>query len=257
MSARKLTNAQFLERARSIHGNVYTYPSEYSGSRNFITVVCPTHGAFNVRAYSHLGGTKCRECDVEQRAASNTLTHELFLSKAKQKHHNKYTYPARYVHSNQPLEIVCAHHGSFYQLPYVHLLGNGCRLCANEQITGGYTEEWFNADPSRFELRGTLYVLAVGYPEAFFKLGITRNLEQRLTHYPKTMEYTPLSTIDMLLYDAFRVEQHILMYYEAHKYYPSYTFAGHTECFTNTFPVKDILANTLAEMNIRSELEAN
>ena len=254
MSAKKLTTEQFIERARTIHGDTYAYPSAYTGSRDFISVVCPTHGIFNVRAYSHLEGTKCSRCDVEQRAKSNTLTHSHFLSKAEQKHGNKYTYPTPYVHSNQLLEIICPRHGSFNQFPYVHLLGNGCKQCANEQITGGYTEGWFTRDDSRRSLRGTLYVLDVLSPEPFFKVGITNNLKQRLTHYPKILEYTVLSAVDMLLYDAFTFEQRILIQYEGYQYHPSFVFGGHTECFMKTLPVKEILKDVCQS---RLTLEAN
>lgn len=254
MSAKKLTTEQFIERARAVHGDTYTYLSEYTGSRDLISITCPTHGVFNVRAYSHLEGSRCHKCDVEQRAKSNTLTNEQFLLKAKQKHGDKYTYPATYVHSNQSLEITCPRHGTFSQLPYVHLLGNGCRLCANEQITGGYTEGWFNRDDSRRLLQGTLYVLDVLSPEPFFKVGITNNLKQRLPHYPKFLEYTVLSTVDMLLYDAFTLEQHILTQYEEYQYRPSFVFGGHTECFMKTLPVKEILKDVCQS---RLTLEAN
>lgn len=241
MSAKKLTNDQFIERARLVHGNNYTYPNEYTGSRDFISVICPIHGVFNVRAYSHLEGSSCHVCDVERRAASNTLTHDQFLAKANKKHGDKYTYPARYVHSNQHIQLMCPRHGIFYQLPYVHLLGCGCRLCANEQITGGYTEEWFNRDETRLTFTGTLYILDVQSPESFFKVGITNNLSQRLAQYPKTLNYTVLSATDMLLYDAFILEQYILTQYDQHQYYPTVVFGGYTECFCKTLPVEEIL----------------
>jgi len=40
-----------------IHGNKYDYSkSKYTGAHNDIVIICPEHGEFQQKAYSHLNG---------------------------------------------------------------------------------------------------------------------------------------------------------------------------------------------------------
>jgi hypothetical protein len=54
---------QFINKAKSVHGNHYDYSkTNYINFNEKIVVICPTHGEFTVRANSHLQGTKCARC---------------------------------------------------------------------------------------------------------------------------------------------------------------------------------------------------
>lgn len=60
------TTESYIEKAREIHGDKYDYSkTAYSGSRRKITVICPEHGGFTVRAADHLQEQGCPLCQKE------------------------------------------------------------------------------------------------------------------------------------------------------------------------------------------------
>lgn len=62
------------------------------------------------------------------------ITTELFISKAKSIHNNRYTYEkTEYVSTREKVLITCKTHGDFLQTPHGHLNGQGCPKCAWEQ----------------------------------------------------------------------------------------------------------------------------
>lgn len=63
---------------------------------------------------------------------SRKLTTEEFIIKAKAVHGDKYIYDkCVYVNSRIKVAITCMAHGEFEQLPFNHLKGKGCMLCAS------------------------------------------------------------------------------------------------------------------------------
>jgi len=64
MGRRKTTYADFLRRARKVHGARYAYPVEleFFGSHTIIPVTCATHGVFMQKASSHTTGCGCPTC---------------------------------------------------------------------------------------------------------------------------------------------------------------------------------------------------
>lgn len=53
----------FLQDCNSIHGNKYSYDNcKYIRSTQQITVTCPVHGDFCIRASNHLRGQGCNDC---------------------------------------------------------------------------------------------------------------------------------------------------------------------------------------------------
>lgn len=59
------------------------------------------------------------------------LTNESFIQKAKVVHGDKYDYSkVDYRRTNQPVEIICKKHGSYFQTPNCHLQGANCPKCA-------------------------------------------------------------------------------------------------------------------------------
>ena len=60
---KRLTNAQFLERAKTTHGSKYDYSNaDYITSDSYITIICPKHGPFRQNAYNHMSGQGCPHC---------------------------------------------------------------------------------------------------------------------------------------------------------------------------------------------------
>ena len=74
------------------------------------------------------------------------LTTEEFIKKAREVHGERYDYSkVNYVNNKTKVCIVCPEHGEFWQIPNLHLRGNGCSLCGvkrriNQQT---YTKDTF------------------------------------------------------------------------------------------------------------------
>ncbi len=66
------------------------------------------------------------------------LTIKEFIARSAVIHKDKYNYEkVVYVNSHTKVEIFCLRcHASFYQKPYLHLLGKGCRTCSYD-LRGG------------------------------------------------------------------------------------------------------------------------
>lgn len=63
---RKLTQDEFISKAKEVHGNRYDYSKvEYKGNKIKVCVICPIHGEFMVRPDIHLGGFNCKKCQLE------------------------------------------------------------------------------------------------------------------------------------------------------------------------------------------------
>ena len=53
----------FIAEARAIHGNKYNYSdSVYTGVKNRLHIICPTHGSFEQTPNEHLVGSGCQSC---------------------------------------------------------------------------------------------------------------------------------------------------------------------------------------------------
>lgn len=122
----KITTEQFIERATTIHGDLYSYVNtRLNGMNNKVTITCKKHGDFEQRAASHLDGSGCRLCKERQR-----LTKPDFIAKAMTVHGSKYTYDSvAYKNVTTKVTITCPEHGDFSQTPKDHMRGYGCPSC--------------------------------------------------------------------------------------------------------------------------------
>lgn len=134
------TQEQFIDAAKKIHGNRYDYSLvEYDKSNKKVKIIChekdkitgEEHGVFYQNPCYHLKGQGCPKCN-----GNNTLTDEEFIRKSKERHGDKYDYSkSHYINSHTPLEIICPKHGSFWQMPYKHLLElHGCPSCSSSKL---------------------------------------------------------------------------------------------------------------------------
>ena len=134
---RKLSKEEFIEKARKVHGDKYDYSKvEYVNSATKVCIICPIHGEFWQVPSSHLQGFGCSKCGYrivwEKRGR---ITTDEFIEKAKQIHGDKYDYTkTEYKGAHTKLCIICPIHGEFWQMPYVHLKGNGCDKCGDITI---------------------------------------------------------------------------------------------------------------------------
>ena len=131
-----LTTADFISKAKKIHGDKYDYSKvNYVNSYTKVCIICPKHGEFWQTPYDHLQGCGCPKCATEKKAASNSQTTAEFISKAKEIHGDKYDYSkVNYVNARTKVCIICPKHGEFWQLPPNHLIGSGCPKCNRSHL---------------------------------------------------------------------------------------------------------------------------
>jgi hypothetical protein len=107
----------------------------YIGSKAKVMVVCKHHGAKYMRPSHLMNGHECIECGYQTSSKKQQASKEYFVLKANKRHNNKYTYDLEnYTGLKSLVSINCPNHGWFLQLPSIHLMGHGCRDCANERI---------------------------------------------------------------------------------------------------------------------------
>ncbi|APU92762.1 DUF723 domain-containing protein [Salmonella enterica subsp. enterica serovar Anatum] len=129
---RRLTQEEFITRAREVHGDKYNYSQvEYQNSDTNIKIICKKHGEFMQIPFNHLKGHGCPSCGFEQNAKQQTSTAKEFITRAREVHGDRYDYSlVEYEHNKKPVKIICKKHGEFIQIPNNHLTGAGCPSCA-------------------------------------------------------------------------------------------------------------------------------
>lgn len=201
-----LNTAMFVEKARSIHGDLYVYDKTlYSGARNKLMIECKTHGIFTQTPTNHLSGQGCPKCGITKaiQASKDKIKRKVddIICTANSVHESKY----EYVISEGPMtslsEVKCSVHGWFKQSMYHHIhLKQGCPKC---------TSYGFNVNRE-----GVVYTL-LSDCEKFIKIGITGDTDRR---FKELRDGTPfmwsvLSVEKMSGEDAKRTEKerHALM----------------------------------------------
>jgi very-short-patch-repair endonuclease len=136
----KLTQEEFIERCKKIHGDKYDYSlTEYKGSHTKVKIICPIHGEFKQLSVHHTKGGGCSKCSRNKK-----LTQEEFIERSKKIYGDKYDYSkTKYINLNTKVEIVCKIHGSFIQSPEHHMNGHSCSFCNNvgRKTTEQYIEK--------------------------------------------------------------------------------------------------------------------
>jgi len=127
------TTDEFIKKSKLIHGeNKYDYSLvDYSGSRNYVKIVCKEHGIFEQRPSNHLGGYGCSKCGGKYKSNK-----EEFILKANKIHNYLYNYDeVDYINNFTKVKIICKEHGIFMQTPRGHLSKNGCYKCLGIGLT--------------------------------------------------------------------------------------------------------------------------
>ncbi|WP_198333623.1 GIY-YIG nuclease family protein [Psychrobacter namhaensis] len=155
----------FIKSARVKFGSRFDYSKvDYVNTQEKIEIVCKEHGSFWQAPCDHLRDrTKhaCLECSNK----SFCYTHTKFVSKAKIKHDNYYTYPESplsKLHDFVP--VICPKHGLFEQAAYSHLAGFGCRICADESNTktqNDFLEQCVDVHGEKYDYSKTKYVKGI------------------------------------------------------------------------------------------------
>ena len=133
------TETSILNRLREVHGDKYNLSQvRYINTRTKITLICSTHGAFQILP-GHAIRLKqgCNECGRLRAKISRTKTNEQFIAECTAIHGNHYDYSqVVYKGSEHTVGIVCHVHGIFHQEAQIHLRGHGCPDCGGgKQLT--------------------------------------------------------------------------------------------------------------------------
>ena len=131
---KRLTNEKFVKKAKEVHGDKYDYSKvEYINRNTKVCIICPIHGEFWQTPDNHLKGQKCPLCANIIRGNTFRSHKDDFIKKAKEVHGDKYDYSkVNYINNRTKVCIICPKHGEFWQVPYSHLKGFGCKLCNGE-----------------------------------------------------------------------------------------------------------------------------
>ena len=144
----RLTNEEFIKRCIKKHNGKYDYSiTNYVRAIDKIKYICPKHGVIEQNAHSHLSGTGCPRCAVEENHNKSRYTREKFIEMAKKVHGDKYDYSnVDYKNSQTKVAIICHEknvlgneHGVFWQKPDSHLRGHKCPYCNGRFKT---SEQW-------------------------------------------------------------------------------------------------------------------
>lgn len=137
---RKLTTAEFIERARQTHGSRYDYGlTHYVDSKTKLTVVCSVHGPFEQSPGNHMQGMGCLKCGLLNAGQYHKKDTDKFIEHARAIHGLRYDYAiTQYRGAREKLKITCHHHGPFEQVAFSHLRtsakksASGCPACSYE-----------------------------------------------------------------------------------------------------------------------------
>lgn len=133
VSKRRLTQEQFIERSRVVHGDTYDYSKvHYVNNSTKVEIICPIHGSFWQTPNKHMSGRGCTHpgC-IQAKKKKVSLEHDMsfdeFLTKAREVHGDRYDYSqVDYRGSRIKVCVICPDHGEFWVKPSEHITGKGC-----------------------------------------------------------------------------------------------------------------------------------
>lgn len=133
IKTRLIGNNKFIERIEQIFGkNIFDYSKlNYQGAHKEVTLICKKCNNIETKSpivwYKGFGCLKCQGNKVGKKL----WTTDKFIEKAKIIHNNLYNYDkVIYIGNSNKIEIICSKHGSFFQIPNIHLNSkSGCPKC--------------------------------------------------------------------------------------------------------------------------------
>jgi len=133
---KRLTSEEFIIRSRKNHGLKYDYSKViYVNGKSKVEIICPVHGVFFQRPHNHSIGEGCPSCKQDYMKKLLSMSIDEFIQKAKKSHGDVYDYSkVIYLGNKKKIEIICKHHGIFWQIAGNHLQGQTCPECAKTVI---------------------------------------------------------------------------------------------------------------------------
>lgn len=231
---KKSTTGEFVEKAKLIHNNFYTYSKAvYYNTNTCVIITCPEHGDFLQSPHNHLAGNGCESCAMIRRIKSKVYTQEEILNIFKIAHGDYYNYDnVTFNRVFEKVEIICPIHGKFLQTPREHMEGHGCQKCGYKNAPRiGFTREGF---VNKYKDKNCILYITKLFndKEEFIKIGITGDTIAGRKIGDKKYQYIILSQIEDDSKNIWSIEQYLHSYLRNFKYKPNIKFRGHTECFT-------------------------
>lgn len=254
---KKLTTEEFIEKAKLVHGDKYDYSlADYKSSITKVKIICKKHGIFEQVAKNHLCNIGCGLCN-----GGSALSNESFLSKATEKHGEKYNYDlVEYKKSNIKIMILCPEHGIFEQKPSAHIFGKGCSECAgnkklntdifiekSKKVHGdryGYsnvkyvnhkTKVLINCDlHGEFSQIANLHLMGCGCPcckRSKGEIKIYNFLKQNNINFIEEFTFKDCKKIYSLPFDFYLTDINILIEYDGEQHFRPVKHFGGTEEF--------------------------
>ena len=121
--------AKFIEKARAVHGDVYTY-LELTDTN--VKYICPIHNEISQVKGEHLGEYGCPSCGEDSKLKGMLVDLAEFAAIAATKHNSKYTYLTL---DKLFVTYSCEEHGELKQSKAEHLKGYGCPKCFPDTLT--------------------------------------------------------------------------------------------------------------------------
>ena len=161
----KKTTEQFIEEARKVHGDKYDYSkTTYINAHTKVEIICPKHGSFWQIPNDHsLYKHGCFLCSQKNNGNTRNLKTIGFIEKARKVHGDKYDYSkVEYINKKTEVCIICSEHGEFFQLPSVHLRGNGCPKCSGllKKTTKQFIEDAKKVHGDKYDYSKVKYINA-------------------------------------------------------------------------------------------------
>jgi hypothetical protein len=161
--SRKLTQEEFISKAKKVHKNTYNYELvKYEQNKKKVEIICVLHGSFRMIPNSHLMGQGCPKCRYEKSSKKLRFSTKKFIEQAKKVHGNKYDYSlVDYKNSTTNIKIKCLiHNYIFEQKPANHIHHKqGCPKCGgNAKLsTEQFIEKAKKIHGNKYDYSSTMY----------------------------------------------------------------------------------------------------
>lgn len=121
----------FITKSNIKHINKYNYSKTIVANyKDKVIIICKNHGEFIQQASHHLRGNGCPTCAIDYRASLRRNDENDIINRFISIHGYTYDYSkSKYMGIHKSIEIICKHHGSFFQQPNDHINGTGCPRC--------------------------------------------------------------------------------------------------------------------------------
>nr|DAX24926.1 MAG TPA: endonuclease-like protein [Caudoviricetes sp.] len=129
--AAKITQDEFIRRAKVVHGEKYNLTQSVYHSYNMpVNVGCRKHGVFSVRASHFLNGVGCPKCGYASTGKALQLSKEEFIKRLNTLFGDIYDYSlVEYRGYKALVKLICPEHGIFEKQAGMLLAGKGCKQC--------------------------------------------------------------------------------------------------------------------------------